>query len=139
MQPRSGEILAAAQVVASVMAPDGDTGFVGVVEHVPAIDGVARGKIVVDAGQIVVLRRSCRVRCRSEIESALLGIRLGHVLQESQGLRAERSARDDVVLNPDIQWIAQHDGLPRVALTNPLKSPLRVATEGIVRKAGAAA
>src|SRR5262245_24700397 len=93
------------------MAPDREACLVSVVENVAAIDRVTWGEIMVDPGQVVILRWSCCAGGRNKIQRSLL-IGLGHELQKGQSLRTERSPRDDVVHNADVQRITQGDGLP---------------------------
>src|SRR5262245_35179847 len=109
VRPRRNVVLRAPQVVALVMPPIRITGFKSIVEDVTPRNRIARRKVLVNAGRVVVLLAQGADRRVDEVVGQARTVGERREFQEGLNLRAERARRNDVVDDADIERISQHD------------------------------
>src|SRR5260370_13203047 len=108
-RPGDGHVLRASQVIAFVMAPDWNLGFVGIVENIPSGNLILARKIVVHASREIPLRGN-GARGRGQIiERSVAGV--GHRLEIEKrlSLRTQGRLRNHVAHYSDVQRVFQRD------------------------------
>ena len=125
MRVRRAQVLRPAQVVALVMAPERNLGFVSVVESVVPGEHVSGRKVMIDARGEVLLAGGRAGRVREEVEGPVAGVRQSLKLQERQRLRAQQRFGNHVVgERAHAQRIFQNDGRLRQSVDDALEIPV---------------
>ena len=112
MGPGAHEILRPAQVVALVVAPERDAGFVSVIEDVTTRQCVRAGEDMIDATVVVVLFRDGAGGSAGEVLGPYLGVGKRHELEKSQRLTTQPRCGNDIVRDPDVERVVQRNRGP---------------------------
>ena len=78
------EVLRTSQVVALVVSPERDAGFIGVVEHVSSRQLIIRRELVVDASRVIILLGHSAEGRAQVVERAVRRVRTRYVFEERQ-------------------------------------------------------